>query len=217
MIVSSRALFALVLSICLLPTLSGCDSNEDETMLLRVVHAAPGAAAIEFLIDFNLFTSNLTFRNASPYTEWDAGLRRLEARTLQGTQSVTREELFDADRIHTLLVTRLDDPSGLVLLEDDRTPVSTGQARIRAVNATSSITNLNVLLTDTNGATVLDLNVGGYGNTSTFTSVDAGTYDLTARSLDGSTNLPTLSLPLENGRRYLLVATNTVLFSVVDG
>ncbi|MCH8961567.1 MAG: DUF4397 domain-containing protein, partial [Bacteroidetes bacterium] len=107
MSVFTRALFALILGVGLLLGAAGCDSTNDENpALLRVVHATPGLDAIDFLIDFDLFTRNLFFRVASPYLRWDPGLRRLEARAA-GNQNalVTQDVILDEDTIYTVLVT----------------------------------------------------------------------------------------------------------------
>ncbi len=219
MSVFTRALFALILGAGLLLDAAGCDSTNDENpALLRVVHATPGLDAIDFLIDFDLFTRNLFFRIASPYLRWDPGLRRLEARAA-GNQNalVTQEVILNEDIIYTVLVTGTSNAPSLLVLQDDRSMPPAGQARIRVVHVAPNFGMLNITIREPRSPPTLDLFLNGSGDTSSYLSIDPGAYDIEARATDGSGGPAILTLDIETGLRYLIVVTNTTVFTVADG
>jgi hypothetical protein len=219
MSVFARALFALILGAGLLLGAAGCDNNSEENpALLRVVHAVPGLDAIDFFIDFELFTRNLTFRNGSLYNRWDPGLRQFEVRPAGNSQNalITQEVIIDEESIATILVTGSASTPSLLMLDDDRSTPPAGEARLRVVHAAPTFSNLDVVVTETGGG-ALDLSVSGFGQTSTFVSTPAGTYAIEARPTDGSGSLTLPAQPLESGLRYLIVVTNTAVFTVADG
>ncbi len=219
MSVFTRALFALIFGVGLLLGAAGCDSTNDENpALLRVVHATPGLDAIDFLIDFDLFTRNLFFRIASPYLRWDPGLRRLEARAA-GNQNalVMQDVILNEDIIYTVLVTGTSNAPSLLVLQDDRSMPPAGQARIRVVHVAPNFGTLNVTIGEPRSPPTLDLFLNGSGDTSSYLSIDPGAYDIEARATDGSGGPAILTQDIETGLRYLIVVTNTTVFTVADG
>ncbi len=218
MSVFTRALFALSFGAGLLLGATGCDSTDDENpALLRVVHATPGLDAIDFLIDFELFTRNLFFRLASPYLRWDPGLRRLEARAA-GNQNalVTQDVILDEDIIYTVLVTGPSNAPALLVLQDDRSMPPAGQARVRVVHVAPNFGTLNVTVRQERSPPTFDLFLA-FGVSSTYISIDPGAYDIEARATDGSGGPATVTEDIEAGLRYLIVVTNTTVFTVADG
>ncbi len=219
MSVFTRVLFALILGAGLLLGAAGCDSTNDENpALLRVVHATPGLDAIDFLIDFDLFTRNLFFRIASPYLRWDPGLRRLEARAA-GNQNalVTQEVILNEDIIYTVLVTGTSNAPSLLVLQDDRSMPPAGQARVRVVHVAPNFGMLNITIREPRSPPTFDLFLNGSGDTSSYLSIDPGAYDIEARATDGSGGPAILTQNIETGLRYLIVVTNTTIFTVSDG
>ena len=216
MSVFTRALFALIFGAGLLLDAAGCDSTDDENpALLRVVHATPGLDAIDFFIDFELFTRNLFFRVASPYLRWDPGLRRLEARAA-GNQNalVTQDVILDEDTIYTVLVTGPSNAPALLVLQDNRSMPPAGQARVRVVHVAPNFGMLNVTVRQERSPPTFDLFLA-FGASSTYLSIDPGAYDIEAT--DGSGGPDPFTEDIEAGLRYLIVVTNTKVFTVADG
>ena len=218
MSVFTRALFALILGAGLLLGAAACDSTNDENpALLRVVHATPGLDAIDFLIDFDLFTRNLFFRVASPYLRWDPGLRRLEARAAGNPNAlVTQDVILNEDIIYTVLVTGTSDAPALLVLQDDRSMPPAGQARVRVVHVAPNFGSLNVTMRQERSPPTFDLFLA-FGASSTYISIDPGAYDIEAHATDGSGGPAILTQDIETGLRYLIVVTNTAVFTVADG
>ncbi len=219
MSVLTRALLALILGAGLLLGAAGCDSTNDENpALLRVVHATPGLDAIDFLIDFDLFTRNLFFRVASPYLRWDPGLRRLEARAAGNPNAlVVQDVILNEDIIYTVLVTGTSNAPALLVLQDDRSMPPAGQARVRVVHVAPNFGMLNVTIGEPRSPPTLDLFLNGSGDTSAYLSIDPGAYDIEALATDGSGGPAILTEDIEAGLRYLIVVTNTTVFTVADG
>ena len=218
MSVFTRALFALILGAGLLLGAAACDSTNDENpALLRVVHATPGLDAIDFLIDFDLFTRNLFFRVASPYLRWDPGLRRLEARAAGNPNALVMQDvILNEDIIYTVLVTGTSNAPSLLVLQDDRSMPPAGQARIRVVHVAPNFGMLNVTMRQERSPPTFDLFLA-FGASSNYISIDPGAYDIKALATDGSGGPATRPEDIEVGRRYLIVVTNTAVFTVADG
>ncbi len=222
---SARSFPTLLLGAALLLATAGCDgSADDEPARLRLVHAAPATGAIDFFIDFDLFARDVAFGEASPYTEWRAGLRLLEARATQGAPvSISREVLLEAGLAYTFVVADAVGSAPIALLQDDRTAPGAGQARLRVVHAAPRAQALSVVaVPDAGGPPVLDVASLGYGQATTQANVAVGTYELTVAATDGG-GAESSTLTLEVGRRYLVVVAHRgstralSLFTVVDG
>lgn len=205
---------------------AGCDnSNPDEDPArLRVIHAAADAATLDFYIDFDLFTRDLTFRQASPYIEWEPGLRLLEIRFTENglTNSTTREVLLAPGTDYTVLLAGTDAASTILLLEDDRRAPPSGQVQIRVAHAARQAGPVGgTVQPQGGGAPVLFVDQLAFGTASAPTTADAGTYDFLLSSSQGSAALT--SQTLEVGRRYLAVVTQAgsttalALFLISDG
>jgi len=217
MTIVTRASFALLLG--LLTGLTGCDNDEESPTRLRAIHAVPAADAIDVFIDFDLFTPSLRFRNASPYFLWEPGLRRLEVRPSDGTSggTVTRDAVLDPDSIYTILATGTGTASSLLILQDDRRPPSAGRVRLRVVHAALNAGAVNIAMSEGGNAPAFDLTLNTFGATSAFTTVDAGTYTIETRLLDGSNGPASPMQTLDADRQYLIVVTATTVFAVADG
>ena len=220
MTVSARVLVGLIVGAGVLLA-AGCDSGNDEDevpALLRVVHATPGLAPIDFFIDFDLFTRNLAFRSATPYNRWEPGLRRFEVRAAgDPAELVAQDFVLDEDTAYTALVTGAAGDSSFILLQDNRSAPPAGQARLRMVHAARRIGSLTVVATETGGGSMLDVALGRFGRTSAFISIPAGNFDLDVRPTSGGGGPVPLNQSFQAGRRYLIVVTNTAIFAIVDG
>ncbi len=214
----TRTLFVLLACTGLFLGGVGCDNTEEDPALLRVVHATPGSDALDFFIDFELFTRGLGFRSASPYLRWDPGLRRLEVRPANGQgDAVTQEELIQEGQAYTILALGSSTVSSLFLTEDDRSTPPAGQARLRVVHAAPGLGALNVLIREENDPGGIDVNLSTSGSLSSSFSIAAGPYVIEAREISGAGAPAIITQNLDPGVRYLVVVTNTVTFVIADG
>lgn len=205
---------------------AGCDnaSVDDDPARLRVIHAAAGEATIDFYIDFDLFASSLTFREASPYIQWEPGLRRLEVRTQDNGApvSTSREVLLEPGLAYTVLVAASGVSDSIVLIEDDRRLPPSGQMQLRVVHAARQAGVVQgSVVPQAGGDAVLAPTGLAFGSATEAATADAGVYDFAFSSSQNAANL--LGQSLEAGRRYLAVVahvgatSNISLFLAPDG
>ncbi len=214
--VFTRGLLAWIVGVGLLMGVVGCDSQEEDPAQLRVVHAAPNAGAVDFFIDFELFTRSLAFRSASPYQRWDPGLRNLEVRSTGGQDpSVTRDVVVDGEEAYTFLITGTLTPEALFVLEDDRTTPPAGVSRLRMVHAATAVATFGFTAVQEEGGANFSATVNGLGSTTPFFAAPVGSY--TIEMLPPLGPPITLNATLESGVRYLVVVTNSLAFIVTDG
>ena len=207
---------ALIVGVGLLMGAVGCDSQEEDPAQVRVIHAVPAANAIDFFIDFELFTRALSFRNASPYQRWDAGLRSLEVRSTGSPDpSATRDVVIHAEEAYTFIVAGSMTPEALLVLEDDRTTPPAGVARLRMVHAAPDVATYAFTAQEDRGSPTFSATLNGLGSVSPFFSAPVGAYTIEILPPGGPPI--TLNATLESGVRYLVVATNSVAFIISDG
>ena len=220
-----RLLVALVAGATLLVA-AGCDSNADdeEPARLRVVHAAADAGPLDFTIDFALFARGLTFREASPYIEWEPGIRMLELTFLDSdglTNSRFREVLIEPDQAYTILLTGTDASGAIVLVEDDRRLPPVGEVQLRAVHAARRVNTIDGTVQPQGGAAVLTATGLPFGTSTDAVTTVAGSYDFSFASPQSTATLTDQAL--QEGRRYLAVIAHTgstsalSIFLVEDG
>lgn len=223
----AHSLLFLFLSASLLFGVAACDnSSTDGPVSIRVVHAASAMDAIDFLVNFDPLARNLTFRQAGPYIQIESGLNLLEVRTeIDGIEvSITREVLLEAGRPYTLLVTGTADASSLILLEDNRSTPPAGQARVTVAHAAEDASTVSFsAFGEASTTPVLDVSRLAFGNATDPVTVDAGSYDLTVTSTDGTRTATLADEPFEVGRRYLVMVSHLgetlalSLFVIADG
>jgi hypothetical protein len=196
----------------LLATVAGCTVNMNpggggpstpSVTSVRVAHAAPGELAFDVCVANEVILENARYGRITDYAESRAGsvnFRVIDAggRCTDVIQDITLD--LTADRAYTVLV--LDDVAPLPLL-DDTSPVSSGRARIRVVNASRNSLAIDVY--EQGGLRFFDdiryNEPGDYG----YITVPAGTYELTIEPLGGSkTPLVMDPTSLERGRVYTL-------------
>ena len=206
---------------------AGCDSNaeDDEPVRLRVVHAAADAGRLDFNIDFDLFARDLAFREASPYIEWEPGIRLLEITFVDDaglTNSISREVLLEPGLAYTILLTGTDASGAIVLVVDDRRLPPLGEAQLRAVHAARRANAVDgSVQPQAGGAAILSATGLPFGVDTDPVTAAAGVYDFTFSSPQGAATLT--GRTLEEGRRYLAVITHAgstaalALFLVEDG
>jgi hypothetical protein len=178
-----------------------------EESCVRLVHAAPDAAAVDVYVNDSLVAENLAFGAATEYVALPSG----EGRTVQvaATGTPAEEALVGSDlalevgQAYTALVTGNADDLQLVVTGTDLRPIPENQARLGFVNASPDAGALAIELAD--GPTLVsDL---GFRAVSEYTAIDVGAYTVHLRRQDGD-NLIALATDLvfEPGTVYDAVA-----------
>ncbi|HMB89852.1 MAG TPA: DUF4397 domain-containing protein, partial [Rhodothermales bacterium] len=131
---------------------------------------------------------------------------------------------MEAGRPYTLVVTGIADATSLVLVEDNRSTPPAGQARVTVVHAAEAATTVSLTATpDSSSTPTLDVANLAFGNATEPETLDAGSYDITVFSTDGTRTATLSEVTFDVGRRYLIVVAHVgdtqalSLFVIADG
>jgi hypothetical protein len=128
-------------------TASG-DAAKRDKALVRVVHAMPAQPAVDaFAGDLRAF-SNVTYKSVTPYAELTDDRQQLTLKSAGKPAPLAENtENFAGGKHYTVLAlpTSEQDPKPeLKVLADDLTPPSSGKARVRVINASPDVGEIDV-------------------------------------------------------------------------
>lgn len=176
------------------------DDGDDRRMarpaMVRLLHAAPAAPAVDVWVDGERVATGLAYGNATGYARLPSGERMVEVTLANTTEPVVVSADLDleASRSYTALVIGpLDNLTALVL--EDNTRPRGSSAHVRFVHASPDAPAVDVALDD-GGAVVFGDTA--YGEATDYTSLRRGTYDLEVRLAGEDTvalDLPPVRLP----------------------
>lgn len=136
-------------------TVSACSDDNDNgtgpesSGRVRVVHLSPDAPNVDVLVDDVPVATAVPYLAASEYLEVDAGNRNLVIRATGGTDAVLDEDVTVADGgDYTVLVGGDLDGIALTPLEDDNTPPSAGNAKVRLIHGAPSAGLVDIYVTE---------------------------------------------------------------------
>ncbi len=186
-----RTLAVLALVLALTVTTAGAalaQTQQPPQAILRVVHAVPGAQAVDVFVDGNLVFSNIAFGQATNYAALTAGghtVRVVPAGAgAQGQALIdTPVELAGGSYNTVAAVGRPNSIQALPLVNSSTLPV-TNQALVRVVHASPDAPPVDVAV---QGGQVLFSNVG-FPSASGYITVPAGTVNLEIRQA-GTSNV----------------------------
>jgi phage baseplate assembly protein gpV len=204
--------------LCLAPIVglfTGCTSDGGVTPTpgagtaqVLVSHASPNAPGVDLLVDNSVVGTNLTYPNNTGYLTVPAGTRNIKVRVTGTTTTVIDANVpLAANAVYSVFAA--DSVSNLtpVVLTDDLTAPAAGKAHVRFVHLAPNAPAVDIALQG--GAVVFPNTV--FKNSTAFTPLDAGTYNLEVRVAGTSTVV--LSLPnvtFANGGIYTVFARGFV-------
>ena len=122
-------------------------ANRDKA-LVRVVHAMPAQPAVDAFAGDSRTFSNVTYKTVTPYAELKDDRQRLTLKPAGRPGSLAENsENFAGGKHYTLVAvpTSAQDPKPeLKVLADDLTPPSSGKARVRVINASPDVGEIDV-------------------------------------------------------------------------
>ena len=138
-------------------------AQDDSTVLLRLVHAVPGAGAVDLYSDGNLIAPNFEFATATPHLAFPTGDHVLAIRGAGDDpsgpaiheQTVSLIAASSGYRQATIVMQA--DAEGAVQFSqyvDDLTPKGLGGSRVHAINAVGDLNAVDFLIS--NGAPLLE-------------------------------------------------------------
>lgn len=184
-------------------------ADEGETAGLRVAHASPDAPAVDVFVDGERAIEGLSFRSVTEYAELPAGDRTVEV-TVAGTETavfgpttlslgaedytaVARGEVSSDDTGFTVDV--FEDTNGANIGDDE--------VRVRAIHASPDAPPVDVTVNDD---TLTVFEEVAYGESSGYTVVPAGEYELEVRPATGGEPVFEVTASLAGGSTYTAFA-----------
>jgi hypothetical protein len=206
-----KLILALLVSLLTL-TFIGCDDEETpvsptplpSNSLVKVVHASPDAPGVDLLVDNTIAGTNLTFPNNTGYLTVPSGTRNVKV-NVTGTSTTVIEANLNLMTNKNYSVFAVNSVANIeaIVIEDDLTSPAQGKAHVRFIHLSPDAPAVDVTLSD---GTVVFGNKS-FKESTAFTPLDAGTYDLEVRVAGTSTvalDLPVINL--EAGKIYTVFA-----------
>ena len=204
---SSKLLF---LGLALLASFTSCDKDEvvvppADLSNVLVVHASPNAPGVDLLVDDQKVNSSaLVYPTNTGYLSVNAGTRNVKVNVAGTSTTVTNANLpFLKDGNYSLFAVDSVSKISAILLSDDLTAPASGKAHVRFVHLSPDAPAVDVAVT---GGGVVFNNIS-FKNGTSFTPLDAGTYNLEVRVAGTSTvALPLPGIALSAGKIYTVFA-----------
>jgi hypothetical protein len=199
------AMTAAILSV----TFSSCEKDTvevpNETSRLSVVHTSPDAPGVDLLVDnTKVNTAALNFPANTGYLSLNSGTRNLKVNVTGTTTTVIDANIdFTKDVSYSLFAVDSVSKISTVLLQDDLSTPASGKVHVRFVHLSPNAPAVDVALV---GGAVVFSNKA-FKQSTNFTPLDAGTYNLEVRVAGTSTVALTLPpLTLQSGKIYTVFA-----------
>ena len=168
----------------------------------KLVHAAPGTAAINALVDGVVTFANIPYQGASSYQVLPAGTHTVTVETVTASGAViaSAQPPFPPATDTSVVVTGAPGAQTAVVLADNNLPGTSGSARLRFVNVATNVGAVDVLVNFAKRVSSLGQNAA-----SSYIELPEDTYAINFDTA-GTTNV-LLALPavqVTAGRTYTL-------------
>lgn len=190
--------------------LTSCKKEEaKEYAKVMVTHASPDAPGVDLLIDGTVQNSAaLTFPNSTAYLQVEAGMRNVKVNAAGTTTTVINADLtLEKDKNYSIFAVDSLSVISALVIADDLTAPATGKAHVRFVHLSPNAPAVDV--TVANSSTIVFGNKA-FKEYTAFTALDAGTYDLEVKLVNGSGTgtvvLPLPGITLTAGKIYTVFA-----------
>ena len=173
----------------------------------KVVHAAPGTAAINAFVDGSVAFANIPYQGASSYEVLSAGPHTVTVETVTAPGAVIAQAQppFAPATDTSIVVTGLPGAQTALVFADNNLPGTTGSARMRVVNVAPGLGAVDVLINFAKRVSGLATN-----GASSYIELVEDTYIVNFDLADTTTivlNMPSVSVTA--GRTYTLYLMGT--------
>lgn len=197
--------FAPAIMIAAILTTSSCKKDEVTYANVLVAHASPDAPGVDLLIDNSKVNSAaLTFPANTGYLQVETGTRNVKVNVTGTSTTVINADLnLEKDKNYSVFAVNAVANIEPLVLVDDLTAPASGKAHVRFVHLSPDAPAVDVAL---DGGAVVFGNKS-FKESTAFTPLDAGAYDLEVRVAGTSTvalDLP--SITLQAGKIYTVFA-----------
>ena len=181
------SIFASVILATSIFTLSSCEDDVEVTYgNVLVIHASPDAPGVDLLVDdVKVNTQPLTYPGNTGYLEAESGTRNIKVNVAGTTTNVINGDLdLEADKYYSVFaVDEVAEITALVLV-DDLTMPAAGKAHVRFVHLSPDAPAVDIAVASSGAVVFSDI---AFKESTVFTPLDAGTYNLDVRVAGTST------------------------------
>lgn len=178
----------------------------DTRARLRAVHASPDAPSVDILVDNAIVASSVAFKGVLDYTDVPAGDRNIKV-NLTGTPTSVIDATVPlaGGTDYTVLAVNFAASIEPLLLDDNTTTPTPGNAKVRVVHASPDAPNVDVLVDDT----IVLTNVA-FKEFSDYLEVPAGDRNFKVNAAGTALTVIDVTPTLIDGNIYTVVALNTL-------
>ena len=188
-----------------LPGSARAQEDQEPDATLRIVHASPGAPAIDILVDGQPFATNVAFGAATDYAAIPAGDYKVQVvATGQSAETAVIDTDLKAESGKAYIFAAakpLNEIEGK-LFEVNLDAVEPGKARVRAIHLSPDAGDIDVVVT---GGDELFGGVG-FEDTSDYTDIDPGTISLDVRGEEDRILTSAAGIEIVAGGTYDIIA-----------
>jgi hypothetical protein len=187
---------------------AGTTAVRSDAALVRFINADSDAKGMDVWSSGVRIFSNVGYKMIAPYMDLLAHVGEFQLRETGGTEglAVGRREIFPGRHYTMVALPRENHSSRLAILSDDLRALEPGQARVRLINATADVNDLDLYIEDT-GTRIghgVDPSVA-----SSITDVKPGMLEIRQAGQPAFQRLS--NLKVEADRLYTFIVTGTAL------
>ncbi|PTQ95607.1 uncharacterized protein DUF4397 [Mucilaginibacter yixingensis] len=186
---------------------NGYEFDGAVTAKVQLVNANPDAGPAQLFIQNVLRTPNtVSYGNVSGYNDSYTGQQDFSIQSPSGTVLASGSAQVDAANYYSFILAGSSSNTSVITVKDDQTAPSSGNARVRFVQASADAPVSNVTANGTGLFTALN-----YKGVSAYAEVTAGTYIFRLVNASTSTVLATgSSITLAAGKIYTIYSKGSV-------
>lgn len=186
--------------------------------LVRVLHAAPDADAVDVYINDTLFFKELSFTQFSPYVYVPEGNYTMSIYPVDTTENPILSKAIEIGNDELLTIAIIGDNNNLDFLsiEEETEGTDSQNSKLRVVNLVPSSPRVNIL----EGENVLFPDIG-YKDITEYKTVSPGTYTLNVELVENGQIVLQNQIAITADRVYTLYALgnipNVEIYQSLDG
>jgi hypothetical protein len=180
----------------------GKSAARDNTALIRFFNADSQRPSLAVYSQNNAVFNDVAYKKITSYQEADRGVTQF-ALSADGKMEPTRRELFPGRHYTFIALPAKKGEGHLESLSDNLGRIEPGQARVRLINATTTVKDLDLYIQSTSTRV---LRGSGSGDIVSFAEMYAADVEIRADNKPASGTLA--NLKVEPGKLYTFVAVN---------
>jgi hypothetical protein len=170
-----------ILLMCIGMSVSGCGGGGKTRM--RMMNAVPDESNLALLIDGTSVAGNVAYGTSTGYMNVNSGSRHMQIEPSGATNVIIDQNISIASGTDTTMIAEKfsTNPASLLVLTDDNSAPTSGNFKLRVVNAAPSLgpVDLYIVAPDTDlntvSATISNL---AFGSSTGYQSLSAGAYEI---------------------------------------